>query len=147
MSAGAEDAPVHVMGIPELEAFLEEHFEQAVGFSDVADFGEGALTLRLRSTERHLRPGGTISGPTIFTLADLAFYQLTLSLIGPVPLAVTTQLNLSFMRRPDPGLLEATATMLKLGRRLAVGDVLIEGEEGPVAHAQVTYSIPPPEKR
>ena len=105
------------------------------------------VALRLRSTERHLRPGGTISGPTIFTLADLAFYQLTLSLIGPVPLAVTTQLNLSFMRRPDPGLLEATATMLKLGRRLAVGDVLIEGEEGPVAHAQVTYSIPPPEKR
>lgn len=137
----------HVLDSDALHAILEREFPQAASFGEVVSVGEGSLTLRLRDgeDERHIRPGGTLSGPTIFTMADLSFYLLVLSLIGPVPLAVTTSLNLNFLRKPTPGPLVAHARMLKLGARLAVGDVMVEspGAEGPVAHAQVTYSIPP----
>ena len=137
----------HVLDVAALHALLQREFPQAAGFGEIVSVGGGELVLRLRdgADDRHLRPGGTLSGPTLFTMADLSFYALVLSLIGPVPLAVTTSLNLSFLRKPAPGELTARARMLKLGSRLAVGDCVIEspGLEGPVAHAQVTYSIPP----
>jgi uncharacterized protein (TIGR00369 family) len=104
------------------------------------------LTMRLLTAERHLRPGGTVSGPTMFALADVAIYLAILSRIGPVALAVTTNCSIDFMRKPEAGRdLLAEARLLKLGRQLAVGDVLIrsEGAGGVVARASLTYALPP----
>jgi uncharacterized protein (TIGR00369 family) len=91
-----------------------------------------------------LRPGGTISGPAMFALADVAMYAAVLAMIGPRPLAVTTNLNINFLRRPKPGDMLADATILKIGRRLAVGEVSLrsDGEDELVAHATSTYSLP-----
>jgi acyl-coenzyme A thioesterase PaaI-like protein len=96
--------------------------------------------------DKHLRPGGTISGPSIFGLADVSVYLAILARIGPVALAVTTGGGIDFLRKPEAGLdLLGEARLLKLGRSLAVGDVLIrsEGQEAPVARSNMTYSIPP----
>jgi uncharacterized protein (TIGR00369 family) len=94
-----------------------------------------------------LRPGGTISGPTMMGLTDFAMYVAILASIGPVPLAVTTNLNINFLRKPTQKDLIADTKLIKLGKRLAVGEVQIysEGEDEMVAHATATYSIPPPE--
>ncbi len=91
-----------------------------------------------------LRPGGTISGPTMMELADFAMYVAVLSAIGAVPLAVTTNLNINFLRKPAQADLIAKAKLLKVGKRLAVGEVAIysDGVEEPVAHVTSTYSIP-----
>ena len=106
------------------------------------------VRLRVVYAEHLLRPGGTIAGPIMMGLADAALYALVLAQIGPVELAVTTQLSINFLRKPAPGDLIAEARMLKLGKRLAVGEVSIWSEaNGPgqaVAHATGTYSIPPP---
>jgi len=110
-------------------------------------------TVRLRAVydERFLRPGGTIAGPIMMGLADAAMYALVLSRIGPVELAVTTELSINFLRKPAPGDVLAEARLLKLGKRLAVGEVRLWSESGspdePVAHVTSTYSIPPPERR
>ena len=107
---------------------------------------ESGVTLRLRVAERHLRPGGTVSGPAMFGLADVAVYLAILSRIGPVALAVTTNCSIDFMRKPAAGRdVRAEARLLKLGRVLAVGDVLLfsEGSDAPVARASMTYSLPP----
>ncbi|PTE20654.1 thioesterase [Cereibacter changlensis JA139] len=129
----------------ELAGFLQRDFPEVAG--DFALEGEGeALALRLLVQARHLRPGGTVSGPSIFGLADVAFYLALLSRIGPVALAVTTGASIDFMRKPVAGRdLIARPRILKLGRVLAVGDVLIwsEGADEPVARASLTYSIPP----
>ncbi|TKA95244.1 PaaI family thioesterase [Cereibacter changlensis] len=129
----------------ELAGFLQRDFPEVAG--DFALEGEGeALALRLLVQPRHLRPGGTVSGPSIFGLADVAFYLALLSRIGPVALAVTTGASIDFMRKPAAGRdLIARPRILKLGRVLAVGDVLIwsEGGDEPVARASLTYSIPP----
>jgi len=92
-----------------------------------------------------LRPGGTVSGPTLMELADAAMYAAILGQIGKVALAVTTNLNMSFYRKPEPGTLRAEARILKLGQRLVVGDVLLFSNDSTesVAHASVTYSVPP----
>lgn len=131
---------------PELEAFIAREFPQAVGEYVVERFTpEGAL-VRLKVAERHLRPGGTVSGPAMFGLADVAFYYALLGRIGPVGLAVTTGAAIDYMRKPVQGVdLLAEVRLLKLGRALAVGDVLLrsEGQELPVARANFTYSIPP----
>ena len=105
---------------------------------------KGAI-LELPVTEKHLRPGGTVSGPTLMGLADAAMYVAILGRIGRVALAVTTNLNMNFYRKPEPGVIRAEARLLKLGQRLAVGDVLLfnNDESESVAHASVTYSIPP----
>ncbi len=129
-----------------LEAFL------AVEFAEVAaDFAVERLTpegcvVRLKVAARHLRPGGTVSGPSMFALADVGVYLAILSRLGPVALAVTTSCAMDFMRKPVAGRdLIGEVRLLKLGRVLAVGDVLIfsEGETSPVARASMTYSIPP----
>ncbi|HLJ64155.1 MAG TPA: PaaI family thioesterase, partial [Stellaceae bacterium] len=92
-----------------------------------------------------LRPGGTIGGPLQMALADLAMYAAVMAAAGPVEAAVTTNLTMNFLRKPGPADLLAHARLLKLGKRLAVGEVELysEGEPDMVAHATVTYSIPP----
>jgi uncharacterized protein (TIGR00369 family) len=130
----------------DLDAFLLSEFPQVGGDFAVEALSEEGLTVRLKVAERHLRPGGTVSGPTMFALADVAIYLAVLARIGPVALAVTTSCAIDFMRRPASGAdLLGEARLLKLGRALAVGDVLIrsEGMEAPVARASLTYSIPP----
>ena len=103
---------------------------------------------RLRSRQPvaslDLRPGGTVAGPTLMTLADAAAYALVLSHIGPVALAVTSSLNITFLHRPEPVDVIAEAGFLKLGRKLAVIDVRMfsVGKTEPVAQATVTYAIP-----
>jgi uncharacterized protein (TIGR00369 family) len=106
----------------------------------------GLAVLRLPTGKDDLRPGDTVAGPVLFSLADLAMYAAVLACVGPVPLAVTTDATIHFLRRPRAGVLVARARVLKEGRRLVVGDVTVaqEGEEdAPVAHAVMTYSVPP----
>ena len=139
-----------VMTIEELEAFRAEHFAQSNPLNMKIERLDG-MTMRVRMPVRddHLRPGGTVSGPTLMFLCDAAFYLLVLAQIGPVPLAVTTNLNINFMRRPGTADVIAEMRILKLGQKLAVGDVLLysDGDADPVAHCQMTYAIPPKEKR
>jgi uncharacterized protein (TIGR00369 family) len=147
MRGQAVDMTVAKMSVAELEKFLELEFPQSFGSGDTsierAD-GETCL-LRQRYSERMLRPGGTISGPTLMALADCAMYVVLLSAIGPVGLAVTTNLNINFLRKGAPGQdVLAAAKILKLGKRLAVGEVsLMSGTSpDPIAHVTATYSIP-----
>lgn len=129
-----------------LTAFLAREFGQVAGEFAVERADEAGVTLRLKVAEKHLRPGGTVSGPTIFALADVAMYLAILSRIGPVALTVTTSCAVDFMRKPAAGRdLLGEARLLKLGRSLAVGDVLVfsDGLPEPVARASLTYAIPP----
>ena len=105
----------------------------------------GTATVRAPYSDEFLRPGGTISGPVMMGLADYALYAAVLSCIGIVELAVTTNLNINFLHRPEPGDLLAYARIIKLGKRLAVGEVeiFVEGKDELVAHVTATYSIPP----
>ena len=135
------------MSVAELEEFLLEEFPQ--GFSDgditIESADGGSCLLRQRYNEKMLRPGGTVSGPTLMALADFAMYVVLLSAIGPVGLAVTTNLNINFLRKGQPGQdVLAAAKLLKLGKRLAVGEVsLLSGTSpDPIAHVTATYSIP-----
>jgi uncharacterized protein (TIGR00369 family) len=129
-----------------LSEFLQAEFPQVAADFGIEAVTEAGLRVRLRVGDRHLRPGGTVSGPSIFALADVAVYLAILARVGPVALAVTTGSSIDFMRKPaaDRDLI-AEARLLKLGRVLAVGDVLIwsEGGTDPVARASMTYSIPP----
>ncbi len=135
-----------VMTATELQAFLLRDFGQVAEDFNVDHADEGGVTLRLRVADRHLRPGGTVSGPSIFALADVAMYLAILSQIGPVALTVTTNASIDFMRKPQAGRdMLGQARVLKLGRSLAMGDVLLfsDGSPDPVARAGLTYSIPP----
>ncbi|MEL6608388.1 MAG: PaaI family thioesterase [Pseudomonadota bacterium] len=134
-----------VMSISELHSFLAEVFPQVCDDFNVEEITEDGITIRLRVGERHLRPGGTVSGPSMFGLADVAVYLAVLSRIGPKALAVTTNCSIDFMRKPAAGVdLIAECRLLKLGKVLAVGDALLfsEGMDAPVARATLTYSIP-----
>nr|WP_126977419.1 PaaI family thioesterase [Frigidibacter oleivorans] len=129
-----------------LAAFLAREFPQVAGDFALEAVDDTGARMRLRVAERHLRPGGTVSGPSIFALADVAIYLAILSRIGPVALAVTTGASIDFLRKPAAGVdLICAARLLKLGRSLAVADALIysEGLAEPVARASMTYSIPP----
>ena len=130
----------------EIVAFLEIHFPQAVsaGF-DITHLDESGLTLSLHTSERHLRPGGTVSGPTLMTMADTAAYFLVLARLGPRALAVTSSLEIHFLRKPLPGTLRATCRPLKFGGRSVVTTVEIHANEDsqPVAFATVSYAVPP----
>jgi len=134
------------MNLDELRAFLRRDFGQVAEDFEILDVAPMHLVLRAHVDDRHLRPGGTVSGPTMFALADVGVYLAILAMIGPKALAVTTNCSIDFMRKPVAHAnLRADVRLLKLGRVLAVGDVLIysEGEEQPVARASLTYSIPP----
>jgi uncharacterized protein (TIGR00369 family) len=135
------------MSVADLETFLHGEFPQAFGTGDIAiESADGATSL-LRQTysERMLRPGGTVSGPTLMALADYAMYVVLLSAIGPIGLSVTTSFNINFLRKGQPGQdVLAAAKLMKLGKRLAVGEVtLLSGTSpDPIAHVTSTYSIP-----
>ena len=130
----------------ELMKFLDEHFPQAghQGLT-IEHLDDTTIRVRFASHARHLRPDGTISGPTLMWLVDLSFYLLIMGRLGPVAHAVTTNLNINFMRKGQPGQdVLAEARLLKLGKRLAVGEVkLLSGTSpDPIAHVTSTYSIP-----
>jgi len=132
--------------IDELRAYLVDVFPQVWSRGDYAieEVGPMSATVRLNSHPDHLRPGGTISGPAMFTLSDLALYVAILHEIGRVKLAVTTSVSINFLRKPEPRDLLGRSKLMKLGKRLAVGEVALysEGSQEMVAHATGTYSIP-----
>jgi uncharacterized protein (TIGR00369 family) len=141
-----------VMSAAEVEKLLEREFSQVMSRGSaivIEDAWHGGCRVRRAFSEKSLRPGGTISGPTMMGMTDFAMYVAILASIGPVPLAVTTSLNINFLRKPEQRDLVAEARLIKLGKRLAVGEVEIysDGEDEMVAHATATYSIPPPERR
>jgi len=138
-----------VMTPAELTVFLEKEFPQAASAGmAIEHLDDTVIRLRLPTQENNLRPGGTVSGPTLMWFADCGFYLLILGQLGPVALAVTTNLNINFMRKPVLGDLIGEGRLLKLGKSLAVGDFTIwsAGKKEPVAHATMTYSIPPKTK-
>lgn len=129
----------------ELQSFLFEIYPQTRDRVEILHLEPMYIEMKMFVTEADIRPGGTLSGPTMFTLADCAFYAATLALIGKEGLTVTTNLSMNFMRKPKPCDLVAKARVLKLGKTLSVGDALLYSvdEEAPVAHASITFSIPP----
>lgn len=134
------------MTADEMMEVLAREFPQISGQFTIEDLNEMGITVRLNVADRHLRPGGTVSGPSIFSLADVSVWMATMAMVGPQVLAVTTSASMDFMRKPAGGKdLIAVCRLLKLGRVLAVGEVLVfsEGSDAPVARASMTYSIPP----
>lgn len=129
----------------ELSAFLAEVFPQIDGMFTIEALRPMEAELRMHVAHEHLRPGGTVSGPSMFSLADCAFYAATLAMIGPEALTVTTSCTINFMRKPERADMIGKARILKLGRLLCVGDVFLysEGKAQPVAQASLTYAIPP----
>jgi len=121
-----------------------EAFNPASGLA-IVDVWHGGARLRQRVGQDAIRPGGTVSGPTIMALADVGIYVAILASVGWVPLAVTTSLNINFFRKAAPGVLVAECRLLKIGKRLATGaaEIHADGEHDMVAHATSTYSIPP----
>jgi uncharacterized protein (TIGR00369 family) len=139
--------PAPALNAEEIVKLLETEFPQ--GFHPgsglyVERVRYGEARVRRAYNEKYVRPGGTISGPTMMELADFAMYVAVFSAIGAQPLAVTTNLNINFLRKPAPTDLYADAKLMKVGKRLAVGEVTIysEGVAEPVAHVTATYSIP-----
>lgn len=133
------------MTIDDLTAFMAAAFPRWDRTGITFEHAEHRrVRLRMKTGERSLRPGGTVSGPTMFMLADTALYAAVLASVGPKALAVTTNVSINFLRKPPPRDLIAECRLLKLGRRLAVGDVTIfsEGEDEPVAQATGAYAIP-----
>ncbi len=133
------------LGLEELQAFLDEHFPQGAAYGSLQDLGDGWAEMKLDVDDGHLRPGGTVSGPAMMGLADVTLYAALLSRIGPEPLAVTSNLNINFLRKPVAHkAIRARGTMLKVGRTMGVGEVFLysEGSDEPVAHSTITYAIP-----
>jgi uncharacterized protein (TIGR00369 family) len=137
--------PTQKLGVAELAEFFDEVFPQLRGQMVIEEVGHMRARLRMPVDASHLRPGGTVSGPAMFTLADCAFYAATLAMIGPEALTVTTNVSINFLRKPALRDLIGEARILKLGKRLSVGDVTLysDGDDRPVAHATMTYAIPP----
>jgi len=140
------------IALDELRRLLATEFPEAFhsGSSlSILRIGDGRAELRHAFRPQSLRPGGTISGATLMLLADAAMYVAVLASIGWVPLAVTTNLSIHFLKKPAPRALDAECRLLKLGKRLAVGEISIrsQGEDELAAHATSTYSIPPASRR
>ena len=131
--------------IDEMTKYLEEIFPQIRGKYIILKLDHALSEVRLVATEANLRPGNTISGPTMFELADIAFYLAVISLPGSSPLALTANVSINFLRKPKHSNLIASAKIKKSGRKLVVGDVEIFSEDMSqlVAHAIFTYSLPP----
>ncbi len=141
--------PTLVLTVREIEDYLLEVFPQLYAGSEQQYFVEEvapySARLRLRFHDRHLRPGGTFSGPSIMSLGDVTVWIMVLAHLGRVESAVTTSLNVNFLNRPGKVDLIAEGRLLKLGKRLAIGEVTVlsDGIAEPVAHITATYSIPP----
>ncbi len=140
------------MTAEEIEIFLRREFPQVFGHDrryHILECDHEGARLRSSFHPSQLRPGGTLSGPAMMALADLAVYVAILAARGPLALAVTTSFTINFLRKPLPDDLTADARLLKLGKRLAVGEVTLfsEGIDEPVAHATMTYSLPPSRER
>jgi len=135
-----------VLTIDELNVFMAREFPQVAPDVAIEALGPMTATMRLRCGEKHLRPGGTVSGPSMALLADVTAYIALLGMIGEKALAVTTNLSLNFMRKPAEVDLLCDARLLKLGKRLAVGDAVLYSDGGdpnePVCHATFTYALP-----
>lgn len=147
---GPQRRGIPALSLRDMETFLRAEFPQAFdgkGGLSVEEVWRGGARVRQAYREAFIRPGGTISGPTKMALADVAMYIAVLAAVGPVPLAVTTQLSINFLRRPAAADLVAEAELMKIGKRLAVGEVAIRSAGGAdlVAHATSTYSIPGPQ--
>jgi uncharacterized protein (TIGR00369 family) len=135
-----------VLSASEITQYVREVFPEADAYGwSIDNVANGSVVVTMQAGEQHTRPGGTVSGPTLFALADITAYMLVLAHVGKVALAVTTNLNINFLNKPQPGRLHAHGSLLKLGKRLAVCDVRIISSNGVglVAHATATYSIPP----
>lgn len=143
------ETPAPIVSVAEIDHFLETEFPQVHQDGRVhaiTDLAPGTLTMRLDPNERHLRIGGTVSGPAIFTLADYAAYSVILAHVGLKGLSVTTSFHLDFMRKAEPGPIFCTAKLLKLGRRLVVVSLAVtDSEDALIAHGSCTYSVPPRE--
>ncbi|WP_224815001.1 PaaI family thioesterase [Hasllibacter sp. MH4015] len=134
------------MNAAEIATYLDEVFPQVRGDFVIEDVADRAVRVRMPVAERHLRPGGTVSGPAMFALADVSVYIAVLAMTGREALAVTTGGSFDFMRKPAAGVdLICECRLLKLGRVLAVGECLLfsEGMAEPVARMSMTYSMPP----
>lgn len=131
------------MTIAEIEALMDQGFPEWRSFSQIIGQGEKTLTVKMPFKKHMLRAGGTISGPAMMALADTAAYYLTLAEAGPVASAATANLDIHFLSRPQPIDVIATATLLRLGRRLSVSTVDLHSGDDLVAHATVTYALPP----
>ena len=139
--------PPPALTVTELEAYLRAEFPQVFNADSgvsIEDAWHGGARVRQAWRETFIRPGGTVSGPTMMALADFAMYVAVLAAIGPVGLAVTTSLNINFLRKPGRADILAEAKLMKLGKRLAVGEVALTmvGSADVVAHVTATYSIP-----
>ncbi|MBN9234287.1 MULTISPECIES: PaaI family thioesterase [Phyllobacteriaceae] len=135
-----------VLTAQEVNALLKSVYPQLnndLQAYEAVDVFPGGCTVRLNADERHLRPGGTVSGPCLFTLADIGGYVCVLSHAGPDALSVTTNLNINFMRKAEAGPIDGHCRILKLGKNLMVYDIDIVAGGHTIAHATGTYSIPP----
>lgn len=135
-----------VLTAQEVNALLKSVYPQLnndLQAYEAVDVFPGGCTVRLNADERHLRPGGTVSGPCLFTLADIGGYVCVLSHAGPDALSVTTNLNINFMRKTEAGPIDGHCRILKLGKNLMVYDIDIVAGGHTIAHATGTYSIPP----
>jgi len=149
-SAKEGNAVMSRMTVEEFNQLMQNEMPWAIDIGmRLQRIDEGAATMILSFHQNMLRPGGTVSGPTMMALADAAMYAVVLSMIGDVRLAVTTNFNINFLRKPLPGDISAEGKIIKLGKRLAVMEVTLFSlgakgrEHEPVAHATGTYSIPP----
>lgn len=138
--------PEPVLSISDLSAFVKQVFSQVDSYNwAIERLTAGRIEVSIITGADHIRPGGTVSGPTMFTLADMTAYFLILGHIGKVELAVTTHLSINFLNKPEPGRLNAHGRLIKLGKRLAVCEVHLYGADASrmIAQATATYSIPP----
>jgi uncharacterized protein (TIGR00369 family) len=133
-----------VIDAGEISDFLQEVFPGAMDLFAIEAVGDMTARVRMLFSEQRLRPGGTISGPSLMTLADTGVWVALLAQIGRVALSVTSHLDIDFLRKADPGDVIGDVRLLKVGRKLAVGTVTMfsEHDARPVAHASVTYAIP-----
>ena len=146
MPEQAKLKPVLTTGeVNELLAMVYPELNAQLGSYEAVDVFAGGCTVRLNADGRHLRPGGTVSGPSLFTLADIGGYVCVLSHAGPDVLSVTTNLNINFLRKAEAGPIDGHCRILKLGKSLLVFDIdIVAGpDKHTVAHATGTYSIPP----
>ena len=143
---GKAGALAPVMGVDEVNAFIDRVYPELARNGDhyyTTEISPGGCVVRIDADHRHVRPGGTVSGPVLFNLADMTGYVLVVSHIGPEALCVTTNVGINFLSKAMPGPIDAHGRILRLGRSLMVYEVSIMAAGDIVAHATGTYSIPP----